>query len=87
MNYNQNAYEYGFDFDKTCAIIYLKKKEISEEDKAAIMTLALQPILKPGIPAKASKGPRIITYNEFLYHPDVFKDFIKEPKKINKWNF
>ena len=91
MNYNQNAYEYGFDFDKTCAIIYLKKKEISEEDKAAIMTLALQPILKPGTPAKALKGPRVyevlITYNEFLYHPDVFKDFIKEPKKINKWNF
>lgn len=91
MNYNQNAYEYGFDFDKTCAIIYLKKKEISEEDKAAIMTLALQPILKPGTPAKALKGPRmyevLIAYNEFLRHPIVFKDFIKEPKKINKWNF
>lgn len=55
------------------------------------MTLALQPILKPGTPAKVSKGPRmyevLINYNEFLYHPDVFKDFIKEPKKINKWNF
>lgn len=55
------------------------------------MTLALQPILKPGTPARASKGPRmyevLIAYNEFLQHPIVFKDFIKEPKKINKWNF
>lgn len=82
MNYNQNAYEYGFDFDKTCAIIYLKKKEISEEDKAAIKALGFQPILKPGTPAKASKGPRmyevLIAYNEFLRHPIVFKDFIKK---------
>lgn len=36
MNYNQNSYEYGFDFDKTCAMIYLKKKEISVEDKATM---------------------------------------------------
>ena len=91
MNYNQNGYEYGFDFDKTCAIICLKEKEISEEDKAAIMALAFQPISKTKRPVKASKGPRmyevLITYNEFLRHPDVFKDFIKSPKKFTKWNF
>ena len=69
MNYNQNGYEYGFDFDTTCAVIYLKKKEISVEDKATRMFAVL------------------ITYNEFLRHPDVFKDFIKEPKKLTKWNF
>lgn len=91
MNYNQNAYEYGFDFDKTCAIIYLKKKEISEEDKAAIKALGFQPKTKGEVSKKAKKGPRmyevLIAYNEFLRHPIVFKDFIKEPKKINKWNF
>lgn len=69
MNYNQNGYEYGFEFDTTCAMIYLKKKEISVEDKATRMFAVL------------------ITYNEFLLHPDVFKDFIKEPKKLKKWNF
>lgn len=91
MNYNQNGYEYGFDFDKTCAMIYLKKKEISVEDKATILALAVQPITKGNAPVKARKGPRmfkvLITYNEFLRHPDVFKDFIKEPKKLTKWNF
>jgi len=91
MNYNQNGYEYGFDFDKTCAMIYLKKKEISVEDKATIFALAVQPITKGNTLVKARKGPRmfevLITYNEFLRHPDVFKDFIKEPKKLTKWNF
>lgn len=91
MNYNQNGYEYGFDFDKTCAMIYLKKKEISVEDKATILALAFQLITKGNAPVKARKGPRmfevLITYNEFLRHPDVFKDFIKEPKKLTKWNF
>lgn len=91
MNYNQNGYEYGFDFDKTCAMIYLKKKEISVEDKATILALAVQPITKGNALVKARKGPRmfevLITYNEFLRHPDVFKDFIKEPKKLTKWNF
>lgn len=88
MNYNQNGYEYGFYFDKTCAIIYLKKKEISV---ATIMALAVQQITKGNARVKARKGPRmfevLITYNEFLRHPDVFKDFIKEPKKLTKWNF
>lgn len=91
MNYKQNGYEYGFYFDKTCAMIYLKKREISEEDRTAIINMAFQPILKSESPAKSSKGPRmfevLITYNEFLRHPDVFKDFIKEPKKLTKWNF
>lgn len=91
MNYNQNGYEYGFDFDKTCAIIYLKKKEISEDIKAAIMALGFQPKTKGEASKKARKGPRmyevLITYNEFLRHPDVFKDFIKEPKTFTKWNF
>lgn len=91
MNYNQNGYEYGFDFDKTCAMIYLKKKEISVEDKATILALALQPITKGNTLVKARKGPSmfevLITYNEFLRHPDVFKDFIKGPKKLTKWNF
>ena len=91
MNYNQNGYEYGFDFDKTCAMIYLKKKEISVEDKATILALAFQLITKGNAPVKPRKGPGIfevlITYNEFLRHPDVFKDFIKEPKKLTKWNF
>lgn len=91
MNYNQNGYEYGFYFDKTCAIIFLKKKEISVEDKATILALTVQPITKGNALVKARKGPRmfevLITYNEFLRHPDVFKDFIKEPKKLTKWNF
>lgn len=91
MNYNQNGYEYGFDFDKTCAMIYLKKKEISVEDKASILALAVQPITKGNALVKARNGPRmfevLITYNEFLRHPDVFKDFIKDPKKLTKWNF
>ena len=91
MNYNQNGYEYGFDFDKTCAIIYLKKKEISEDIKAAIMALGFQPKTKGEASKKTRKGPRmyevLITYNEFLRHPDVFKDFIKEPKTFTKWNF
>lgn len=91
MNYNQNGYEYGFDFDKTCAMIYLKKKEISVEDKATILAFAVQSITKGNALVKARKGPRmfevLITYNEFLRHPDVFKDFIKDPKKLTKWNF
>ena len=55
------------------------------------MALALQPITKGNALVKARKGPSmfevLITYNEFLRHPDVFKDFIKEPKKLTKWNF
>ena len=91
MNYNQNGYEYGFYFDKTCAIIYLKKREISEDIKASIIALGFQPKTKGEVSKKARKGTRmyevLITYNEFLRHPDVFKDFIKEPKKFTKWNF
>ena len=29
----------------------------------------------------------VITYNEFLRHPDVLKEFIKSPKIMKKWNF
>lgn len=92
MNYNQNGYEYGFDFDKTCAIIYLKEKTVPEtQDKnmSTYVKLLLDP--ETNAASRRSKGPRmykvLITYNEFLRHPDVFKDFIKEPKKFNKWNF
>lgn len=64
---------------------------LTVEDKATILALAFQPITKGNAPVKARKGPRmfevLITYNEFLRHPDVFKDFIKEPKKLTKWNF
>ena len=62
VNYSQNGYEYGFDFDKTVFILYLKKNE-----KRMFEIL--------------------ITYNEFLRAPDIFKDFIKAPKKLNNWNF
>lgn len=38
-----------------------------------------------------NKGSRmfeiVITYKEFLRKPDVFREFIKEPKKFTKWNF
>ena len=92
MNYNQNGYEYGFDFDKTCAIIYLKKRSepVSQDKK---MSIYVKILLDPETytASRKHKGPRmyevLITYNEFLRHPDVFKDFIKEPKKFTKWNF
>ena len=73
MNYNQNGYEYGFDFDKTYFLTYLKKKEITQKNKN-------------------EKNPErmfevLITYDEFLRAPNIFKDFIKAPKKFHKWNF
>ena len=72
MNCDQNGYEYGFDYNRLYTLIYLKKKEIPVEDTA-------------------SKGSRmfeiLITYNEFLHHPNIFKDFIKSPKRFQKWNF
>lgn len=63
MNYSRNGYEYGFDFIKTFATIYLKKSK------------------SPGM------YKVLITYNEFLRHPEVFKNLIKAPRKFNKWNF
>ena len=73
MNYNQNGYEYGSVFDKTCAIIYLRKKGTPAENEKEIVAPRMYEIL--------------ITYNEFLRHPDIFKNFIKSPKKCKKWNF
>ena len=68
-----------------------RKRRFSVEDKATILALALQPITKGNALVKARKGSRmfevLITYNEFFRYPDVFKDFIKEPKKLTKWNF
>lgn len=92
MNYNQNGYEYGFDFDKTCAIIYLKKRTepVSQDKNMSIYVRILSEPENYSASIK-NKAPRmfevLITYNEFLRHPDVFKDFIKEPKKFTKWNF
>ena len=92
MNYNQNAYEYGFDFDKTCAIIYLKKRTeplVKDENTSIYVKILLNP--EAYTSSRKIKYPRmyevLITYNEFLRHPDVFKDFIKSPKKFTKWNF
>ena len=92
MNYNQNGYEYGFDFDKTCAIIYLKKRtppESQDKNMSIYVKILSEPETYPS--SRKNKGPKmfevLITYNEFLRHPDVFKDFIKEPKKFTKWNF
>ena len=73
MNYNQNGYEYGIDFDKTCFLTYLKKKEVPQENKNENNLKRMFEVL--------------ITYNEFLRAPNVFKDFIKAPKKFSKWNF
>lgn len=92
MNYNQNGYEYGFDFDKTCAIIYLKKRTVPEtQDKNTSIYVKILPDPEKYASSRKSKVSRmnevLITYNEFLRHPDVFKDFIKEPKKFTKWNF
>ena len=74
-NYNQNGYEYGFDFDKTVFVLYLKKKEITQNIQNE----------------KNQKSKRmftiVITYKEFLRAPNIFKDLIKAPKKFSKWNF
>ena len=29
----------------------------------------------------------VITYKEFLRNPNIFKEFIRAPHKIKKWNF
>lgn len=74
-NYTQNGYEYGFDFDKTVFVLYLKKKEITQNIQNE----------------KNQKSKRmftiVITYKEFLRAPNIFKDLIKAPKKFSKWNF
>lgn len=83
-NYIQNGYEYGFYFDKTVFELYLNKKEIPKEN---LRTTNLNSELND----KNSKGKRmfeiVITYKEFLRAPNIFKDFIKAPKKFSKWNF
>ena len=86
MNYNQNGYEYGFDFDKTYFVIYLKKKD-NEIQPCNRVTDNLD----SEATEEKQRGKRmfevLITYNEFLRAPVVFKDFIKAPNKFSKWNF
>lgn len=91
INYNQNGYEYGLNFDTTCVMVYLKKKEDSKQSEKEIMIKAVTQILESELGERVSKEQKmyeiLITYNEFLRHPDVFKNFLKTPKRLSKWNF
>ena len=39
------------------------------------------------IPPKNRMYEIVITYNEFLRNPELFKKFLEDPKPMKKWNF
>ncbi|MCR5062685.1 MAG: EscU/YscU/HrcU family type III secretion system export apparatus switch protein [Treponema sp.] len=90
MNYNQNGFEYGVNFDKTKARIYLKKKEKKIQTGNNLTSKLIQ-IIDADSYKEKPKGNKmyeiLITYHEFLRHPQIFWAFIENPKKFTKWNF
>ena len=82
MNYNNTGLDYVVHSDTTGVGIFLKKKALVEDEKMK-MVAAIS-----GVPN--SKKPRmyeiVITYNEFLRNPELFKKLLEDPKPMKKWN-
>lgn len=88
LNYNENHYDYGYDVDNLCYIqIYLKK--IKPEKKAVQNNPYVEILMSAGEPTEAEDTmyELLITYKEFLHAPEAFREFIKHPKQMEKWNF
>lgn len=88
MNYNENYYDYGYDVDNLCYIlIYLKK--IKPKSKEVQRNPYVEILMSAGEPTEAEDTmyELLITYKEFLRAPEAFREFIKHPKQIEKWNF
>ena len=73
MNYQITGTEYGFSSDTTVFEVYLRKK-----DESGVTAKRKQ---------KASMFCIVITCNQFLRDPDVFREFITAPHKLKKWTF
>ena len=85
MNYKENRYDFRYDFDNLCYItIYLKK--IKPEDQSLSDLDLLLSARKP-VDGENRMYELLITYKEFMRNPDIFREFIKQPKQFKKWNF
>lgn len=85
MNYKENRYDFRYDFDNLCYIkIYLKK--IKPEDQRLSDLDLFMPAREP-VDGENRMYELLITYKEFMRNPDIFREFIKQPKQIKKWNF
>jgi len=83
MNYNKTGLDYVIHSDTTRVGILLKKKYLFEDETMKMIAT----INGVNIPPKNRMYEIVITYNEFLRNPELFKKFLEDPKPMKKWNF
>lgn len=83
MNYNKTGLDYVIHSDTTGVGIFLKKKDLFEDENMKMLAT----INGVNIPPKNRMYEIVITYNEFLRNPELFKKFLEDPKPMKKWNF
>ena len=83
MNYNKTGLNYVIHSDTTRVGILLKKKYLFEDETMKMIAT----INGVSIPPKNRMYEIVITYNEFLRNPELFKKFLEDPKPMKKWNF
>lgn len=83
MNYNKTGLDYVIHSDTTLVGILLKKKYLFEDETMKMIAT----INGVNIPPKNRMYEIVITYNEFLRNPELFKKFLEDPKPMKKWNF
>ena len=83
MNYNKTGLDYVIHSDTTRVGIFLKKKYLFEDETMKMIAT----INGVSIPPKNRMYEIVITYNEFLRNPELFKKFLEDPKPMKKWNF
>ena len=83
MNYNKTGLDYVIHSDTTGVVILLKKKYLFEDETMKMIAT----INGVNIPPKNRMYEIVITYNEFLRNPELFKKFLEDPKPMKKWNF